>query len=256
MRAIILAAGYATRLHPLTETVAKPLLPVGGRPIIDRLLDSVMRVPGLDSVHVVTNARFAPAFRAWADSRAGLPVHVHDDGTTSEADRLGAIGDLGFVLDEIGRDDDLLVVAGDNLFAFELSDLSAFAANRGGSALAVYEHPERELLSQYGIVELGSGDRITGFVEKPSDPVSNLVATAAYVFTAAHAGLIPEYRASGGSPDQPGRFVAWLQAREAVYGFRFTGEWIDIGDLGQLLAADNGLRRAERLPERDTYSID
>lgn len=259
MRAIVLAAGYATRLRPLTENLAKPLLPVGGEPIVTRLARKLQAIPDLGAIHVVTNSRFAPAFRAWGQAApmGSIPLVVHDDGTTSDEDKLGAIGDIRLVLDEAQVEgEDVLVVAGDNLFDFGLDELVDFAVAKAGSALAVYEHPDRSLLSHYGIVALDEDDRVIEFVEKPDEPPSNLVATATYFFDRNHVRGIDAYLAEGNSPDQPGRFVAWLHARAPVYGFRFSGEWIDIGDLGQLLEADNALRRRAGLPERDEYSLD
>jgi glucose-1-phosphate thymidylyltransferase len=232
MRALILAAGYATRLYPLTLDRPKPLLAVGGRPIVDWILDRISEVEEVAEVHLVTNAKFAPAFREWAP--AGLIVH--DDGTTSEDDRLGAIGDLAFV--GLG-DDDLLVVAGDNLFNFSLAAFDAFRRTKGrASALALYDVGDVELARKYGIVELGEGDRVVGFLEKPEQPPSTLAATATYLFHRDHLALVPRYLDEGNSPDQPGRFVAWLQAREPVYGYRVDGEWLDIGDHEQLRHAD------------------
>lgn len=252
MKAIILAAGYATRLRPLTDTWAKELLPVGGRPIIDRILDKLAGVDGLDEVHVVTNARKARAFVDWS---RGHDVTIHDDGTTSNDDRLGAIGDMLFVIDRAGLDDDLIVIAGDNLFDFELGDLVAFWRTKGeASAVAVRDVGSLELASQYGVVELDGDGRIHSFVEKPADPVSSLAATATYVFHRDHARLIRAYLDGEHGSDQPGRFVGWLQRREPVYGWVFHETWFDIGNHAQLLEADNRLRIAAGLPPRDVYS--
>jgi glucose-1-phosphate thymidylyltransferase len=255
VKAIVLAAGYATRLRPLTNTWAKELLPVGGRPIIDWILDRIEAVPAVDAVHVVTNARKAPAFEQWAE--AGREVVVHDDRTTSNDDRLGAIGDLRFVVERAGLDDDLLVIAGDNLFEFDLADYVAWWRAKGpSSAVAVRDVGSRELASQYGIVALGDEGRVLDFVEKPADPPSTLAATATYIFHRSHAARIGEYLAAGESPDQPGRFVAWLQAREPVYGWVFADAWFDIGNVDQLLAADNRARAGLGLPAREEYSPD
>jgi glucose-1-phosphate thymidylyltransferase len=252
MNAIILAAGYATRLRPLTDTWAKELLPVGGRPIIDRIVDGLAAVEEITAVHVVTNARKADGFRAWAEGR---DVIVHDDGTTSNEDRLGAIGDMQFVIDQAGLDDDLLVIAGDNLFEFSLPEFVSFWRGKGrASAVAVRDVGSRELAAQYGIVALDEDARVTDFVEKPADPPSTLAATATYLFHRQHAGLIPGYLASGQPPDQPGRFVAWLQEREPVYGWVFDSTWYDIGNHEQLLEADNRMRAAAGLPVREAYS--
>jgi glucose-1-phosphate thymidylyltransferase len=259
MKAIILAAGYATRLRPLTDKTAKPLLPIAGRPMIEYICDHIGELAEVDQVHVVTNHRFAPAFADWAARRAGAtPVTVHDDLTSSNDDRLGAIGDIQFTIDRAGlAGDDLLVIAGDNLFDFSLGDLASFWRGKGdGSAVALYRCPDPELVVQYSIVELDQEDRITSFIEKPKQPTTDLVAIAIYLYRRDHLPLIHEYLAAGNSKDQPGNLVAWLHRRAPVYGYRFAGDWLDIGDLGQLLEADNRMRRRHGLPERAAYSPD
>ena len=255
MRAIILAGGYATRLRPLTDDVSKCLLPVGGRPMVDWILDRIREVDDVDGVHVVTNSRFAADFRGWADSREG--VEIHDDGTHSNEDRLGAIGDIAFTLADAGiDDDDVLVVAGDNLFDYSLRDFVGFWQAKGvASAVAVHDVGDPRLVSQYSAVELDGDGRIVSFEEKPAAPKSTLAATATYLFHREHVPLVARYLAEGNVPDQPGRFVGWLQEREPVYAYRFEGSWADIGDPAQLLEADNSLRRAQGLPERAEYAI-
>ena len=254
MKVLLLAAGYATRLRPLTETVAKPLLPIGGRPMADWILDKVAEAREVDAVHVITNSVYAPAFEQWARDK---DVVVHDDGTSSNDDRLGALGDIRFALRD-GRlaDDDLLVIAADNLFEFPLSRYIDFWRGKGdGSALAVYQLADPSLASLYGVAELDGNDRIVGMEEKPEHPKSDVVATAMYLFSRPHVTLLERYLDEGNAPDPPGRYISWLCAREPVYGFRFTEQWLDIGDPQQLLAADNRYREAEGLPVRAAYTV-
>jgi glucose-1-phosphate thymidylyltransferase len=307
MHAVVLAAGYATRLRPLTDSVAKPLLPLAGRPMVDYLAEKIDEVKDVEALHVVTNSRFAPDFVSWAGARSGrLRVRVHDDGTSSNTDRLGAIGDLRFVIERaalVGEDllvvagdnlfdfslddyvafwrsregsaigvhdvgdlrfvieraglvgEDLLVVAGDNLFDFSLDDYVAFWRSREGSAIGVHDVGDLGLARQYGVVELDADDRVVSLVEKPENPVSTLASIAAYLFTAEHAALVRDYLAEGNAPDQPGRFVVWLYPRAPVYGYRFQGEWLDIGDHSQLLEADSRMRRRAGLPEQAEYRL-
>jgi glucose-1-phosphate thymidylyltransferase len=254
MKALILGAGYATRLYPLTETVAKPLLPLANRPMLDYLLDRIRDADEIDEIHVVTNNKFAGSFSEWAESR---DVIVHDDGTTSEDDRLGAIGDIQFVIDETGLDDDLLVVAGDNLFDYGVAGYVRWWQGKGeASAVVLYDVGDLELVKKYSSVDVDADERLTGFVEKPESPTSTLVATAAYLYHRKHVPLIRQYLADGNPPDQPGRLVAWLVPRVPVYGYRADGDWRDIGDAAQLLEADNHLRAAAGLPAREAYSLD
>jgi glucose-1-phosphate thymidylyltransferase len=246
MKALILAAGYATRLRPLTDSIAKPLLPVGGRPMVDWILDRIADTSA-DEIHLVTNARFAADFERWAE---GKGVHVHNDGTSSNDDRLGAIGDIQFV----GLDDDLLAIASDNLFDYSLAEYEAFWRSKDGSCVAVHDVGDPELAKKYGIVDVDANDRVTNFVEKPENPPTTLCATATYLYDREHVRLIATYLAEGNPPDQPGNFIAWLHRHAPVYAYRFPGEWYDIGDREQLLEADNRMRRREGLPERAEYS--
>jgi glucose-1-phosphate thymidylyltransferase len=254
VKALILAAGYATRLYPLTRSVAKPLLPLAGRPMLDYLLERMSESPEISEVHLVTNRKFADAFREWAEPR---DVVVHDDGTTSEDDRLGAIGDIQFVVDRIGAGDDLFVVAGDNLFDYSVDDYVDFWRGKGdGSAIVLYDVGDLALVPKYSSVDIDANDRVTSLVEKPESPTSTLVGTASYIYHRDHVPLIRRYLDEGNAPDQPGRFLVWLVPRAPVYGYRATGDWRDIGDAAQLLEADNHLRSRAGLPTRDAYALD
>ncbi len=258
MKAVILAAGYATRLRPLTDSVSKMLLPLAGRPMLDYLADRIDAVADVDAVHLVTNARFAGDFGRWAAGRGGrLPVAVHDDGTTSNDDRLGAIGDLQFTIERAGLErDDLLVVAGDNLFDFELADLVEFWRAKGdGSCIAVREIEDPRLLRHYSVVDVDAGDRVTSLVEKPDDPSGTLAGVAIYVLHRDHVPLVARYLDEGNVPDQPGRLFVWLYPQVPVYAYLFAGQWLDIGDLGQLLEADNLMRVRAGLPTRSEYAL-
>ena len=177
--------------------------------------------------------------------------------TTANEDRLGAIGDLAFMIERAGLEgENVFVVAGDNLIGYSLPDYVAFWREKGGSAIAVYEVADVELLKGYGVIELDADDRVVGFEEKPDRPRSNLAATAAYLYRAQDLELLPRYLEEGNPPDAPGNFVAWLHARAPVHGYRFAGEWDDIGDPRQLLDADNRLRERAGLPVRSEYSVD
>jgi glucose-1-phosphate thymidylyltransferase len=255
VKAVILAAGYATRLRPLTDEMPKHLLPVGERPMLDWVLDRVREVDAVDAIHLVTNSRFASAFASWAEP-AG--VAVHDDGTSSNDDRLGAVGDLGLVVEAAElEEDELLVLAGDNLFELSLPRFVEWwrAKPQPASAVPLHDVGDRELAMNYGIAETDGEDRIVRFVEKPSDPPSTLASTLIYLVPPDHVRLVRTYLDDGESPDNAGSFLGWLAERERVYGYRFDGTWYDIGDHAQLLEADNRLRRLAGLPERESYSL-
>lgn len=232
MKLLVLAAGYATRLRPLTDHQAKPLLPVAGRPMIDHVLDKFAACPEIDGIYVVTNRRYAPNFVRWAEDLggqfAGKPIHIVDDGTTSNDDRLGAIGDIGYVLRTCNIDDDLVVVAGDNLFSGTLEDFVKTAKQRG-ILVGVYDVGDLEQIRKYNNLGLDDEGRITHFEEKPQTPVSTVTAIALYHYPRAVLPWLHRYLADGKNPDQPGRLVEWLFPQIPCYTYRITGIWLDIG---------------------------
>ena len=235
MKLLVLAAGYATRLYPLTRDRPKSLLPVGGRPMADRLLDA-LRPMGFDHVYLVTNARFAEQFREWAE---GKDVVVVDDGTTSDEDRLGAIGDIGLVIERERIVDDVVVVAGDNLFSDSLVDFGRAARERRVPLLAIHDVGDLELVrGRYNSIEVDARGRITYFEEKPDEPRSTLSGIGLYFYPRDTLPLIREYLAAGNNPDQPGRLVQWLYPRVDVYTWPVPGQWYDIGSREQLEDAD------------------
>jgi glucose-1-phosphate thymidylyltransferase len=231
VKLIVLAAGYATRLYPLTLDRPKHLLEVAGKPILDHVLDSVEPI-GFDGIYVVTNSKFADRFRGWAADR---DVMVIDDGTDSEETRLGAIGDLELVIRSHALDDDLVVIAGDNLFS---ETLGGFPPRRDAPVLAVYDVGDLEAIRKYNAIEIDHEGRIVFFEEKPQQPRSTLTGIALYFYPASTLPLVGQYLAEGSNPDQPGRLVQWLYPRIPFYTWRVPGRWYDIGSRETLAEAD------------------
>jgi glucose-1-phosphate thymidylyltransferase len=232
MKVLILAAGYATRLHPLTLTQPKPLLPVAGKPMIEYVMDNLAPIGGIDRVYVVTNAKFAEHFRKWAGeygARTNLLLSVIDDGSTDDSNKFGAIGDLHLVLKTEKVDDDLIVVAGDNLFSEKLGDYGRYIREKNAPVLGVYDVGSLDQARKYGVVALDRDGKITRFEEKPVHPASTLIGIALYYYPRATLPLIHQYISEGNNPDQPGRLVQWLYPRMPVYTWTVPGLWYDIG---------------------------
>jgi glucose-1-phosphate thymidylyltransferase len=243
VKAVVLAAGYATRLYPLTLDRPKALLPVGGRPMLEHLLERLEPVEGLAEIYVVTNSKFAGQFRDWAAGYDGN-VQILDDGTGDEESRLGAIGDLGFAIESERIDDDLIVLAGDNLFSASLAPFAEFARERDAPALGVYDVGDLEAIRRYNAIELAEDGRVTFFHEKPDEPRSTLTGIALYYYPRRLLPLVGQYLAEGNNPDQPGRLVEWLYSRTAVYAWPVSGRWFDIGSKETLEEADRAFSPA------------
>ena len=235
MRALVLAAGYATRLYPLTLDRPKALLEVGGRPMLDHVLERLQAM-GVDETIVVTNAKFTPHFEDWASERHG--VRIVNDGTTSNDDRLGAIGDIGFVLDRTGLEDDLVGVAGDNLFGEDISGFPAYGRDVDAPVLAVHDVGDLSRMREYNQVDVDDEGRILFFEEKPEEARSTLAGVALYYYPPRTLPLIRQYLDEKNNPDQPGRLIEWLYPRTPVYTWRLPGRWYDIGSAETLAEAD------------------
>ncbi len=233
MKVIILAAGYATRLYPLTLTQPKPLLPVAGKPMVEYVLDNLAPIGNLDRIFVVTNAKFAAHFQGWADgyrsAKAKLDFTIVNDGSTDDTNKLGAIGDLHLVLTREKLDDDIIVVAGDNLFSKPLAGFGTFCRNKNSPVVAVYDVKDLEQVKKYNAITLAEDGRITFFEEKPKNPVNTISAIALYFYPRGVLPLIKQYIAEGNNPDQPGRLIQWLYPRGPVYTWTVPGLWFDIG---------------------------
>ena len=238
MNAVILAAGYATRLYPLTLDRPKALLPVAGRPMVEHLLLRLEGVEGLDAIHLVTNSKFAGAFREWSAGWDGQEVQIVDDGTSDEETKLGAIGDLELTIRAAAIDDDLIVLAGDNLFSESLAPFGAFARAKAAPVIGVYDVGDLEAIRRYNSITLDEDDRLTYFEEKPEHPRTTLTGIALYFYPRKSLGVVREYLAAGNNPDQPGRLVEWLYPRAPVYAWRVPGDWYDIGSAETLAEAD------------------
>ena len=247
MNALILAAGYATRLYPLTLDKPKPLLVVGGKPIIEWAVDNLVDIPNLETIYVVTNDKFASDFQAWSERyhrrQPKFKFKIINDGSKSDEDKLGAIGDINFVVtrENLTRGG-LLIIAGDNLFNESLTGFVAFA-KESEATVAVYDVGDIEAIKKYGNVAIDADRIITHFEEKPQKPRGTLAAIALYYYSPEVLSLLTTYLAAGNNPDQPGRFVQWLYTRKPVKTFQIKGKWLDIGSKETLEKADQVLGR-------------
>lgn len=237
MKALILAAGYATRLYPLTKDRPKPLLHIAGKAIIDYLLESILKVEEIDKLFVVTNAKFAQTFQTWADgvnfseNQRSIRITIVNDGTMSNETRLGAIADIQFVIDEHQVNDDLLVVAGDNIFTFDFNDMVSLMKSVKGDVICGFEENDPEKLHRTGVIEMDANQSVIGFEEKPQLPRSNIACPAIYVYRKETLSLIKEYLDAGLNPDAPGHFIPWLINKVRVYVYVMKTEMYDIGNL-------------------------
>jgi len=245
MKVILLCAGYATRLYPLTKDQPKSLLPIAGRPILEWILDRVRPVSEVTGVCIVTNHKFAGHFEKWTkQAKYPWPVIVVDDQTTNNDNRLGAIGDLQFTLrsQKIG-DEDIFVIAGDNFFDFNLVKFTEGSnEKRPHGVIAVYDVGDFELAKRYGLVKFDDKAKVTEFFEKPANPLTTMASCGLYWLPKETCVLLDRYIEEGHNPDQPGHYMRWLAETDALYAVALEGRWLDIGDRASYDKA-NGLFR-------------
>lgn len=242
MKVIILAAGYATRLYPLTLNQPKPLLEVAGKPMIEHVLDNLKPIQNIERVYVVTNNKFTNHFEQWAShystNPGNLNITIINDGTTDDSNKLGAIGDVHLVLEREKIDDDVIVVAGDNLFSQSLEEFGNFCRQKQAPVLAVYDVGNLEEIKKYNSIEIDENGQIIFFEEKPENPKSTLTGIALYYYPKATLPLIKRYIVEGNNSDQPGRLVQWMYQRTSFYTWLVPGIWYDIGSKETLIEAN------------------
>jgi len=244
VKALILAAGYATRLYPLTKEYPKPLLEVKGRPIIDYIVDKLGAVSGIDEIYIVTNNKFIFTFRKWAKSvKSPKKITLVNDLTKTNRDRLGAIGDINFAIKKLKVQDDLLVIGGDNLFSGSLKGFLSFSVTRKPAvSLGLYRLKQKRDAGRYGVVQLDTQKKVINFQEKPKKPQGCLVAMCLYYVPKEYLNLVTQYLQNKkvnkvNKVDATGSYIAWLKDKIDVYGYVFAGSWFDIGDYKYLNAA-------------------
>ena len=230
MKGLVLAAGYATRLYPLTENQPKPLLEVAGESILDYIVEKMEKVEAIDEIIIVTNEKFTSHFEEWAkQADYSKPFTVVNDGTTTNDNRLGAIGDIQFVINQLNIEDDLMVLAGDNLFDFELTDFANYFNQVQTDIITAYPEENEAQLQRAGVVELDDNSKVLSFEEKPKNPKSNFCVPAFYLYKKETLPEFKQYLADGNNPDAPGHFVPYLLNKKNIHAFRFEGQRYDIG---------------------------
>lgn len=231
MKCLILAAGYATRLYPLTENFPKPLLKIKDKTILDWLVDDIKTSGAVDEYAVISNHKFAGHFNEWAAGRSEDKITVVDDGTSTNETRLGAVRDIQFAIESLGLDDDILVIAGDNVLDFSLVRFIEYSRSKGTSCIMRFFEPSEQRLRKCGVVEIDPEDLVLGMEEKPAEPRSHWCCPPFYFYTRRDAGMIPDGIAAGCGTDAPGSYIAWLAAQVSVHAMEMPGHRYDIGNL-------------------------
>lgn len=232
MKAILLVAGYATRLYPLTKDIPKSLLPVNGKPILNYILDEVLSIDSVDEIIVVSNDKFFKNFKQWSEAvNSNKPIKVLNDGSTAEDNRLGAIGDIHKAIKDEKIDDDTIIIAGDNLFTYSLKECYDFYVEKKSDCVVAKIVNDKETLKELAVALLDESGKVIELNEKPKEPNSNVAVFATYIYKKETIPMFEQYLKEGNKPDAPGYFVQWLYKRKDVYAYKMNGECYDVGNI-------------------------
>ncbi len=232
MKAIILAAGYATRLYPITKDTPKPLLPICGKPIINYLVEEINEIDCIDSIYVISNGVFFNQFEEWKNNTTSrATIHILNDNTFDNDTRLGAIGDINLCINNYKIDDDVVIIAGDNLFDYKLSDFYNEFLKQNKDSVCVKKLDNIETLKGFAVASVNEDNIITNLIEKPKEPQSNIAVYATYIYKKDTLPLFKKYLDEGNNKDAPGYFVEYLYTIKNVYAYEFNGNCIDIGTI-------------------------
>ncbi len=244
VKVLVLAGGYGTRLQQIAKDVPKPLLPIRNRPLIDYILDKIQGLSGLQEVLVVTNNKFAQVFEKWATAKGfSVPIKVINDGTNTPEERLGSMGDINFVIERESLNADVLVIGGDNLFDYALTEFLIFAQRQQeNTTIGLYDVGEKTKAKIYGVVTLDAQGKLTSFEEKPAEPKSSLIGMCLYYYPQKSLGLVGQYLRETQKSDTAGDYIRWLYQKQPVYGFKFSGKWYDIGSVESYYDAEKNFK--------------
>jgi len=237
MKALILAAGYGTRLASVIKDIPKPLIAVGNRPLIDYVVDRLLYIKSLSEIVVVSNNKFTPHFQQWAASsgQKKCPIRIVNDGTNTPQERLGSVGDIRFVWQKENSLQDWLIVGGDNLFDGDLPRFIDFAISKSPAVtIGVYDIKDIQAAAKFGVLAFDANQKVISFQEKPKNPASSLITMCLYYFPKETLGYIGEYLSGSKAADAAGSYIQWLSNKKNVYGFQFFGKWYDIGSIESL----------------------
>lgn len=235
IKAIVLAAGYATRLYPLTLDKPKTLLLIGNKPMLNYIIEKIEQINDVSAIYIITNNKFFNQFVEWSKTyKSKKQIKILNDNTNSNEDRLGAIGDINFLINKEKIDEDIIAIGSDNMFEFDLRDIIDSYKTKNAPVTALYDVRTKERAKLYGVVSIDEKNRITSFKEKPQEPESTLISTCIYIYPRRCLGRIKEFLKEKSLPDKPGSLIEWLHKKEDVYGFIFKGEWFDIGTFEEL----------------------
>lgn len=232
MKNIVIAAGYATRLGELTRNYPKPLLKIGDSTILGRMLDDIDRIPEIDEHIIITNHRFAHIFKEWAqEQHYAKPVTIVDDGTETNETRLGAVCDLLYAMEKLHIDDDILVVAADNILFFSFKEFVDYANEKGTSCIMCHEQPSLEKLQRTGVVVLDADNRVVNMEEKPQNPKSTWAVPPFYIYKKHDLDKVRHSVENGCGKDAPGNLAHYMVDNTVMHAWRMTAGRFDIGSL-------------------------
>lgn len=232
MKAIILVAGYATRMYPLTLTQPKALLELGGRAIIDYIVDQIGTLPDVNEIILVSNNKFYKQFESWRENAvSAIPISLINDGSIHEDDRLGAIGDILFTIQLKKIEEDVVIIAGDNYITYPLLEQYQFFKEKQSDVVCAKKMDDAEQLKQFAVATLDDNGKLLSLIEKPQTPASNIAIFATYFYRKETLPLFSEYLKANESPDAPGYFIQWLHKKKDVYAYIMNGDCHDIGTI-------------------------
>lgn len=232
MKNLVIAAGYATRLGELTKNFPKPLLKIGESTILGRMLDDIDGIQEIDEHIIITNHKFAPIFEEWkAAQQYTKPVTIVDDGTETNETRLGAVCDLLYAMEKLQIDDDMLVVAADNLLFFSFQEFVDFAKEKGTSCIMCHEQPELAKLQRTGVVELNAEMKVLGMEEKPQVPKSHWAVPPFYIYKKRDLDLVRHSVENGCGKDAPGNLAHYMVEHTVMHAWKMSAGRFDIGSL-------------------------